>query len=282
MRLLRFIWGRLWDRIPKSPWLWIFASAGLGFASGIWFREEIFIWLFIPSGGQLSPFDGLPVYSEPTGALNATIKLGLKTAVAGAIPTVWIVLMRKIKRFTPRYWWWFTLAATLSSVMLALAGGSFVYYAFMPAGLGFVLGFGENYAVPVISLGEYTGLMSSMMLWVMVFFQLPLIMFIFAKMGFLPYFRWRLLRKLWWSMMLILAAFISPGFDPISAIILYVPMVALYEVGLFVAWLTNNQGEDFYYVRTIFRAIVWILRRPIVLARLIERALVRHGLAWWW
>ena len=274
--------NKAWGRVPKSRWFWIFAAAGLGGGSGIWYREAIFFWLFIPSGGQLSPFGGLPVYSEPTGSLNATIKLGLKTAVAAAIPVIWISVMTKIRRWVPDYWWWFTVGLTLSSVTLALAGGAFVYYVFMPAGLGFLLGFGANYAVPVITLGAYTGLFSSMMLWVMLFFQLPLIMFTFAKIGFMPYFRWRMLRKLWWSTAMILSAFISPGFDLVTALMLYAPMVALYEVGLFVAWLTNNNGEDYLGARTVWGAIVWVVRRPVVAWRRVERKMVEYGLAWWW
>jgi len=262
----------------QTPWFWIFASAGLGCASSIWFREAIFLWLFVPSDGRLSPHDGLPIYTEVTGALSATIKLGLKAALFSALPPIWVVIMKRLKPWTPDYWWWFTIVVTLSSAALAVAGIGFVYYYFMPAGLGFLLGFSQAFAVPMIALGSYTGLMSSMMLWVSLFFQLPLIMFTLAKIGFMPYFRWRLLRKLWWSTMLILAGALSPGFDPVTALMLYVPMVALYEVGLLVAWLTNNRGEDFYYMRSITLLVWWIISRPYWIVHRIHRWLAKYGL----
>ena len=81
---------------------------------------------------------------------------------------------------------------------------------------------------------------------------------------------------------MILSAFISPGFDLVTALMLYAPMVALYEVGLFVAWLTNNNGEDYLGVRTVWGAIVWVVRRPVVAWRRVERKMVEYGLAWWW
>jgi len=268
----------LWSRVPKSRWFWIFIGFGLGAGSSIWFRKALFLWLYVPSRGLLSPFDGLPVFDAPTGALNATIFLGLKSGVVTAIPVAWVALMTKIKPRVPDKWWWFAVTITLSGVGLAIAGGAFVYIALMPAGLGWLLNHGAGYTVPVIKLGEYTGLLGSMMMYMMIIFQLPLLMYALAKVGIMPYFRWRMIRKIYWSTAMILGAFLSPGVELTIAMTLFLSMVALYEVGLFIAWMTNNNGEDYFFARHIGEAVVWTVRRPIVMYRRVMTYLRKHGI----
>ena len=224
----------------------------------------------------------MPVYNVPGGILATVIKTGIKAGFVTATPMIWVQGMHLLKPWIPgRFWWqavWFTLAATVSMI----AGLSFVYFAMLPAGLGFLLNFGNEIAVPVILLSAYMDLLTSMMLSVGAIFELPLLMFLTVRIGIMSYSRFRLFRKFFIPTAIFFGALISPGADMVNALLLIVPMILLYEVGLFVAWVADPTQGDYLFIKSIWSAIAWVARRPVVAWRRVERKLVGHGLAWWW
>jgi sec-independent protein translocase protein TatC len=238
-RVHDLFFGGIWRRIG-----WVTIAFFFGAATAIALREDIFAALIAPAGGRLSPFDGgLPIYNEPGGILSTVIKTGIKGGFITAIPVVWIHLMTYMKPWLPHRFWWFTFWFTMASVVGAVGGVSFVYFVMMPAGLGFLLNFGNEIATPVILISAYMGLLTSMMLSLVIIFQLPLLMYSTVRLGVMSYRRFAMFRKFFIPTAIFFGTLLSPGADIVNALLLIIPLILLYEVGLFVAWLADpTQG----------------------------------------
>ena len=244
------------------------AGAGL-----TWFyRVTIFGWLTAPAGGMLSPHQGLPVYTSPTEILSTTIKLSLTGGVVFAIPvlvgTIFYLVRPLLKRSERRL-----VALFLPAIFLCyLAGVSFAYFVMLPVGIAFLLQFGENIAVPTIRISEYLGLVITLIFWLGVIFELPLVMFLLAKLRLISYQRLKRVRKFVPPVALIVSAILTPTMDIVNQLMLAGPIIVLYEVGLSLAWLAQP-GKGRLVIRKIKALLVGILRRIAVILILVPSLL---------
>ena len=246
----------------------------LGTGAGLtWFyRVTIFGWLTAPAGGMLSPHQGLPVYTSPTEILSTTIKLSLTGGVVFAIPvlvgTVFYLVRPLLKRNERRL-----VALFLPAIFLCyLAGVSFAYFVMLPVGIAFLLQFGENIAVPTIRISEYLGLVITLIFWLGVIFELPLVMFLLAKLRLISYQRLKRVRKFVPPVALIVSAILTPTMDIVNQLMLAGPIIVLYEVGLSLAWLAQP-GKGRLVIRKIKALLVGILRRIAVILILVPSLL---------
>ena len=275
--------NRFWLRVF---WILVFLGAGAGYT--FYFKDEIFAWLIAPAGGNLSPFDGKPVYGVPMGMMGATIKVVSKGAIAAAIPVTVYSVLSLIKPWLPPRYWRFTVYLTLATAISYLAGAAFVYYVMLPLGLGFLLHFGDNIAVALIDIGEYLNLLTALMLAMGLVFEIPIIMFLLAKMRIVRYRHWRWLRLVVPLFAGFLGVILTPTADGINFLMVGLPVMALYEVGLFVTWIIAPEEGNYLWFWTIYRGlrkvrdgIVWVVRRPVVVFRRGQRKLVKHGISGW-
>ena len=249
----------------------------LAFGTGAgltWFyRVTIFGWLTAPADGMLSPHQGLPVYISPTEILSTTIKLSVMGGVVFAIPvlvgTVFYLVRPLLKRHERRL-----VALFLPAVLLAfLTGVSFAYFVMLPVGIAFLLSFGEGIAVPTIRISEYLGLVITLIFWLGVIFELPLLMFLLAKLRFVSYQRFKRVRKFVPPIAIIVSAILTPTMDIVNQLMLAGPIIVLYEVGLSLAWLAQP-GKGKLVIRKIKALLIGILRRIAVVLVLVPSLLV--------
>ena len=259
---------RRFARRVRFGLLGTFLAFGIGAGLTWYFRETIFGWLIAPAGGNLSPHDGLPVYTSPTEILSVTIRLSLTGGVVLAIPvlvlTIFYLVSPLISRHERR-----VVALFLPAILLAyLAGVSFAYFVMLPVGIAFLLHFGEGIAVPTIRISEYLNLVITMIFWLGVIFELPLLMFLLAKLRLVSYQRFRRVRKFVPPVAIILSAIITPTFDIVNQLMVAIPIIVLYEVGLLLAWLAQP-GKGRLVIRRIKAVLVGILRRIAVVLVLV-------------
>ncbi|HKD78023.1 MAG TPA: twin-arginine translocase subunit TatC, partial [Ktedonobacterales bacterium] len=76
-------------------------------------------------------------------------------------------------------------------------------------------------------------------------FQTPLVMMFLHKVGILTVQTMREYRKIAWFVMAIFAAVITPSVDALSMIFLWVPMGALYELGILLCVWQGEQAKLF-------------------------------------
>jgi len=246
---------------------------GIGAGLTWFYRVIIFGWLIAPADGMLSPHEGLPVYTSPTEILSVTIKLSVVGGVVFAIPvlvgTIFYLVRPLLKRHEQRL-----VALFLPAVFLCyLVGVSFAYFLMLPVGISFLLGFGENVAVPTIRISEYLSLVITLIFWLGIIFELPLVMYLVSKLRLISYQRFKRLRKFVPPAAIIISAILTPTMDIVNQLMLAGPIVILYEVGLTLSWLAQP-GKGKLVIRKLRDLLIGILRRVGVILILIPSLLV--------
>ena len=127
-------------------------------------------------------------------------------------------------------------------VMFA-AGATFAYLVLIPRLFGFMLRFQGNLAVPQITAANVVSLMISIIFWLGIIAEIPIVMFLLAKIGLINS-GWLKTKRRW---MILIAfefgAIVTPT-DPISQIIVAVPVMLLFEAGmLLVKLVERGQAE---------------------------------------
>ena len=275
--LLGGAWGLL-GQGPRKTLILTFAAFSAGASSAFYWNTEVFLFLLAPVEGQLSPFDGKPVFNSPVDMFGATISLSMKAGLVVSLPVFTVGLLGALKPLMPSRFWWSLTIFIVVITGFALAGASFVYFVLVPVSMGFLLGFGGDVAVPLILLNEYMDLLTSLALWIGLIFELPIVMYLLAKTGIVPYQRARRIRKWVPWVAIIFAALITPSLEGFLTMLVAGPIYLLYEVGLFAAWVANPEKGNYLWLRTIGRwirkvrnGIVWVLRRPVVMFRWVYR-----------
>ena len=138
----------------------------------------------------------------------------------------------------------------------------------MPVSLNFLLTFGAGIAQPVILLTSYMALLLSLLFWIGIVFELPVVMQLLAKFRLVPYSKAKTLRKWIVPTAFIFAALITPSLDGTLTFLVALPMLILYEVGLIAGWLTDREGNyfaDLPMVQRVYRitksGAVWVARK---------------------
>jgi sec-independent protein translocase protein TatC len=127
-----------------------------------------------------------------------------------------------------------------------LIGIVFAYYVMLPAALQFFAGFGSTTIQNNIAISEYMSFVISLLLAAGVVFELPMVSWFLSKLGILRPEFMKKYRRHSIVVIFILAAFLTPGTDPVSQILLAVPLMVLYEISIWVsawAWRARKKRE---------------------------------------
>jgi sec-independent protein translocase protein TatC len=99
----------------------------------------------------------------------------------------------------------------------------------------------ENLLNPQITLDEYISFVLTFMLVFAVAFQLPLVLLALVRIGIIDIEFLRKQRKIVWFVMTIVAAIIAPGDVVTSMVALLIPLILLYEFGIWLAQYGEKQ-----------------------------------------
>jgi len=122
------------------------------------------------------------------------------------------------------------------------SGVAFAYFVMLPAALQFFAGFGSSNIENNISIGEYMSFVVSVVLAAGIVFELPMVSWFLSKLGILTPAFMRHYRRHAIVVVFIVAAALTPGTDPVSQVLLAVPLMVLYEISIWVsAWATKNR-----------------------------------------
>ena len=181
------------------------------------------------------------VFTHPMDPLNLQLQVSL---VAGAILAspfilfqVWLFiapgLYQKERRFVVPF-----MAATVG---LFLTGAFFGYFFVLPGALKIlIVDFGKNFT-SMVTIEEYSSFFLSIILGLGISFEMPILIFFLAMFGIVsPRFLWKNIRYAI-LVVFVVAAAICPSPDPWTMCIYAVPMLALYIVGIGVAWWVHPQ-----------------------------------------
>jgi sec-independent protein translocase protein TatC len=128
----------------------------------------------------------------------------------------------------------FVLAATIMFLM----GASFCYYVVVPLAFAFLIAFGSALFTALPSIGEYIGFFSKVLFGFGLSFELPVVVFFFAKLGLVDdkalkdFFRYAII------IIFTVAAILTPP-DILSQFLMAAPLIILYGLSIIVAKMVN-------------------------------------------
>jgi sec-independent protein translocase protein TatC len=221
----------------------------LGAVVGLVFSQTILDFLVEPYQAALLriPADARPpgslsrglAFTSPAGGFLATLKIAL---VAGFLLALPVILYQTWRFITPgltsrerRLGIPFVLAS-----MVLFAGGVVFAFLILPTGLSFLLGFGGENLVPLITTDFYLSFLVFLILGFGLSFELPLVLIFLAGARIITSAQLRKWRRYAALGTAIFAAVATPTQDPITMAIMWVALYALYEGAILVARLMKR------------------------------------------
>lgn len=195
------------------------------------FTGRLLELLLVPSGGIK------PIFLRPTEMFITYFKVALIGGAALAMPVIVYQIIRFVvpglKSGEKKYLFFVIPSATI----LFLLGLTFGYLVLLPFALRYLLTFGGDLATAAISIGEYVSFVVTLLLWMGLAFELPMIIVFLAKVRVVTH---QQLRGYWKYALIgsfVLAALITPTPDPFNQSMVAIPLYLLYEVGVLFARL---------------------------------------------
>jgi sec-independent protein translocase protein TatC len=121
------------------------------------------------------------------------------------------------------------------------SGVAFSYFVMLPAALQFFAGFGTATIENNISISEYMSFVVSVVLAAGIVFELPMVSWFLSKLGILTPAFMRHYRRHAIVVVFILAAALTPGTDPVSQVLLALPLMLLYEISIWISAWANKE-----------------------------------------
>lgn len=122
-----------------------------------------------------------------------------------------------------------------------LAGSLFAYFVLLPPALKFLISFAKDDLQPMISAGKYISFVTGIIFASGLVFQMPILSFLLTKLGIINARSLRKKYKYAVVMIVIVAAVITPTPDAFNMSFLALPMLALYELSIWVSFFAGNK-----------------------------------------
>lgn len=169
---------------------------------------------------------------DPTETFGTYLKVAFSVGIGLATPLLVYQLMRFLApglKVGERR----VLFISLPFIALSfLVGAIFCYFVVLPSALNFLLSFGDPRILKQVSLTKFVSFVTSFMLAVGASFEMPIVVFLLAKLGIVRYKQLTKWRKYAFLLSFVLAAVITPTPDPINQALVAVPLFLLYELGV--------------------------------------------------
>jgi len=189
------------------------------------------------------PVKGIELQAiELTEMLGTIMRVSLVSGIIVAIPWLTYELIMfaspALTRREKKY-----VYLILPWIALMFAGGvAFSYFIIVPRMISFLLTFGSDIATTVPRIRDYISIVTRLLLTVGLIFEMPVLTTFMARIGVLKPQWLSGKRKIAIVLAFILAAIITPTIDPINQCLVALPMVALYEMCIWLAKLVYKRG----------------------------------------
>lgn len=179
------------------------------------------------------PFPNPLVFYGPTEALFASIKVSFLAAVLASIPVVFYQLWKFIEpALLPKEQRWGIPLFLLAGVLFLL-GLIFCNLVILPLVIDFFVSFGMDRDItPQLSLGTYIDFNVKFLLVFGCAFELPLVLTILARVGMVSAQKLAKYRKHAVLSALIISAVVTPDATLFTMMLMAVPLMVLYEIGI--------------------------------------------------
>lgn len=230
------------------------------FVGSFYYSEEIFGLVMFPLKYDLDfsfqsidlsfvPKDKLQntklVFLAPAEAFWMNIKVSIVSGLMLALPVIfhqlWLFIAPGLLPKERKY----VLPFIFSATGLFLAGSAFCFFIVLPFALSFLLTYKVgDFMMPMLSAGQYVDFCLKFILAFGAVFELPIVILFLTKMGIVSPKTLAKNRKYAVLIAFVLAAVLSPTPDAFNQTLMAVPILLLYEVGIWLSYLVVRRKTD--------------------------------------
>jgi sec-independent protein translocase protein TatC len=175
------------------------------------------------------------IFTNPTGGFMIYVKLAVTVGLLFSIPVivyqVWQFIAPGLLMRERRVAVWVVFFTTLCFLL----GAWFCYYVVLKFGLSFLLSFQTDVLLPMVSIDEYFGFVTILIVVFGLVFEMPVIAYFLTKIGLLTPEFMRQKRRYSIVAIFVAAAVLTPSTDAFTLMLLAVPLMVLYEISIWVS-----------------------------------------------
>ena len=228
----------------KRRLLYVAVSIGVWSAAAYAVEQHLITILLRPSHGEKF------VYTSPMGGINFLFSVCFFVGIALSLPIIVFNLLKFILPLMQRTTTKFIYLCSIASGLVAICGILFGYFFGLPAALHFLLNqFSNSQVSALISIQSYFSFVTAYMVGAAIMFQLPLILIIINRIKPLkPSQMFKAERAV--IVFAFIAAFImNPTPNVVDQLLVVVPIVIMYQMGIGIVWLINRRNGRVRYSR---------------------------------
>lgn len=205
-----------------------FLSLIAAIIGSFFFAQPLLAWFAMPIGG-LKALQSIEITENMTAAMRVSLLSGMILASPVVFYQFLAFVLPGLNEKEKKYLWIFLPAM----VLFFIVGAAFAFYVILPAAIPFLINFlGIRTAVRT---GSYIQFTTGLIFWIGVSFELPVIIYILAKLGIV---KASVLLEQWRIAIVICAIaamLITPTTDPANMMLVMVPLILLYFLSVFCA-----------------------------------------------
>ena len=228
-----------WEHVEELRKRLFIALLALGAATAVSFAfAEKVISLLAEPAGSIEALQSIEVTENVAVFMRVSLLCGVIIAMPIILYELLAFILPGLKRGEKRW----VFIAIFFGTLLFLAGVAFAYFVMLPASVTFLINFLAVETKPRLS--SYINFITSLMFWLGVGFQFPIIIFALVKLKVLSA---KTLAKGWrYSLVIIaiLAAMITPTVDPVNMALLMAPLFVLYLLSVLFAFIASGKNKQ--------------------------------------
>jgi sec-independent protein translocase protein TatC len=217
-------------------------SVAVGVVLTFAFIQPIFDFILAPTRSALPPGVKM-IYTQPGEAFSLYITVALIAGVVVAAPyimyQVWMFIAPGLYAKEKRMAYPFVALTTIGFVL----GAAFNHWVAFPFMMKFFASFNTTELAFMPKLDDVFGLYSKMLIGMGIVFQMPAVVFFLAKMRLITARFLVSNFKYAFLIIFVVAAVITPTGDMMTQTIFAAPMVGLYILSIFIAWMVNPRAR---------------------------------------
>jgi len=181
--------------------------------------------------------ENMPQALSPTEAPAVFFRIAIMIGIVIAMPVIVYQLFQFARPgLLPHEKRYVLVGAPAASVSFA-AGVVFAALVLLPPAVNFLQSFLHEIVEPNFSIERYISFVTTLLLWVGFVFETPLIMFFLSRLGVITPEGFAKARRIVVVAAAVGAAIITPTVDPVNMMLVMVPFILLYELGILLAKL---------------------------------------------
>ncbi len=223
--------------------LWSLAAIAVCFIFTYSFSKQIFDILMQPIIRNL-PQGSTLIFTKPAEGFTTYLKVAFFAAIVLALPFILYQLWRFVAPALYKHERQIAIPFILFGTVFFGIGAAFCYFIAAPPAFKFLLSeYSSRYVKAFPSIGEALSFFMALILGFGIVFEFPLIVFVLAKLGIVDADMLKRKRRIAILINTVAAAVITPTTDAFSMMLMLVPLLAFYELGILVAWVFGKKKE---------------------------------------